>query len=102
MFKFFVVFVIIALIFITTIVKNSTKKIDEEIFATKERIGELKNKGEMLKLEYDFLSSPEKILEYQKNYFENELSEIDISLLGVIELSEKLKIIEQKNKFINE
>ena len=56
----------------------------------------------MLKLEYDFLSSPEKILEYQKNYFENELSEIDISLLGVIELGEKLKITEQKNNFINE
>ena len=55
MFKFFIFFLIIALIFITTIVKNSTKKIDEEIFATKERIGELKNKGEMLKLEYDFL-----------------------------------------------
>ena len=62
MFKFFIFFLIIALIFITTIVKNSTKKIDEEIFATKERIGELKNKGEMLKLEYDFLSSPEKFL----------------------------------------
>ena len=102
MFKFFIFFLVIVLIFITTIVKNSTKKIDEEIFATKERIGQLKNKGGMLKLEYDFLSSPKKILEYQKNYFENELSEIDISLLGVIELGEKLKITEQKNNFIND
>ena len=102
MFKFFIFFLVIVLIFITTIVKNSTKNIDEEIFATKERIGQLKNKGEMLKLEYDFLSSPKKIFEYQKNYFENELSEIDISLIGVIELGEKLKITEQKNNFINE
>ena len=102
MFKFFIFFLVIVLIIITTIVKNSTKKIDEKIFATKERIGQLKNKGEMLKLEYDFLSSPKKIFEYQKNYFENELSEIDISLIGVIELGEKLKITEQKNNFINE
>ena len=89
--KFPVVLIIIFLILITTIIKNSTKKIDDEIFTTKENLRILNKEFEKVKLEFDYLSSAEKLLEYQSLYFENELNKKDIS---------KIKNI--KNRFNDE
>ena len=36
-------------------------------------------------LEYNYLTSPKKLIEYQKKYFDNELIEADISSLNWIE-----------------
>ena len=38
----------------------------------------LEQKYEMVLLDFNYLSSPEKLMEYQAQYFENELKEIDI------------------------
>ena len=35
----------------------------------------------MVLLDFNYLSSPEKLMEYQAQYFENELKEIDITNL---------------------
>ena len=59
--------------------KNSTKKIDDKIFTTKENLRILNKEFEKAKLEFDYLSSAEKLLEYQSLYFENELNKKDIS-----------------------
>ena len=59
------IIIIIILIFFTSFIKNSTKEIDEEIYITQERIGKLQSEYENLKLEYNYLSSPQKLLEYQ-------------------------------------
>jgi len=89
--KFSVIFLIIFLILCTALIKNSTKKLDEEIFVKKENIRSLKNEYENIKLEYDYLSSTEKLFEFQRLYFDNELKEKDI---------QEIKIIKQKfNKF---
>ena len=77
--KFFTIFLILSLILFTAIVKNSTKRIDDRIFAIKENIRSLKKDFENVKLEYDYLSSAEKLLEYQSLYFEKELNKKDIS-----------------------
>ena len=69
---------IIALIFITSIIKNSTKNIDAKIFNTKEDIMLLKEKHELVLLDHNYLSSPKKLIEYQKKYFENDLVPTDI------------------------
>ena len=84
------VLIIVLLIFVTTFIKNSTKKIDEEIYLTKENVSFLRNQYEMLKLEYDYLSSPKKLLEYQKNYFDEQLIPIDVNKLGLIFFDEDL------------
>ena len=63
--KFSVIFLIIFLILCTALIKNSTKKLDEEIFVKKENIRSLKNEYENIKLEYDYLSSTEKLFEFQ-------------------------------------
>jgi hypothetical protein len=83
------------LIIFTTITKNSTKEIEKKIYDTEENLRVLKNKYEMVLLEFNYLSSPRKLLEYQSKYFEKELSEIDIKNLKKITLKEnKLKIEE--------
>ena len=77
--KFSVILIIFFLVLVTTIIKNSTKKIDDEIFITTENLRILNKEFGKVKLEFDYLSSAEKILEYQRLYFENELNKKDIS-----------------------
>ena len=60
--KFSVIFLILSLILFTAIIKNSTKRIDDEIFSTKENIRGLKKNFENIKLEYDYLSSADRLL----------------------------------------
>jgi hypothetical protein len=40
-------------------------------------------------LEYNYLTSPKKLMEYQKKYFDNELLEADIESLNWIENEDK-------------
>tara|TARA_Y100000739_G_C20390948_1_gene365590 strand:+ start:101 stop:406 length:306 start_codon:yes stop_codon:yes gene_type:complete len=77
---------VIFLIFATTITKNSTKQLDRKIFETKENIRALKDKYELEMLEYNYLTSPKKLIGYQIKYFENELQEADIESLNWIEI----------------
>ena len=69
---------IVILIFLTSIIKNSTKKVDIEIFDLKEDIRLLNEKYELVLLDHNYLSSPKKLNEYQKKYFENDLIPTDI------------------------
>ena len=85
--KIFFSILIIALIFLTSIIKNSTKKIDVKIFDLKEDIRLLNEKYELVLLDYNFLSSPKKLNEYQKIYFENDLMPKDITGISEIDFS---------------
>ena len=82
--KFFVTLFVFSLIFSTAIVKNSTKKIDDEIFVLKENIRDLKKNFENTRLEFDYLSSTEKLLQFQNLYFDNELIKFDIQEIQTI------------------
>ena len=99
--KFSIITLIISLILFTAFIKNSTKRIDDEIFTTNESIRGLKRDYEKIKLEYDYLSSADKLIEFQNLYFENELVKKDIQKIKVIQKFEKKLVIEQL-KFINE
>ena len=78
---------IIVLIFFTSIIKNSTKDIDAKIFNIKENIRLLKEKYELVLLDHNYLSSPKKLNEYQKKYFENDLIPTDIVDFGKIDFT---------------
>ena len=80
---------VIFLIFATTLTKNSTKQLDKKIFELKEDLRVLKDKYELVLLEYNYLTSPKKLMEYQKKYFDNELLEADIENLNWIEIRNK-------------
>jgi len=77
--KFALIVVIFFLVLSTAIIKNTTKQIEDDIFTTKESIRVLKSEFENVSLEYDYLSSAEKLLEYQSLYFENELIQKNIN-----------------------
>ena len=82
--KFFVTLFVFSLIFLTAIVKNSTKRIDDEIFVLKQNIRDLKKNFENTRLEFDYLSSTEKLLQFQNLYFDNELIKFDIQEIQTI------------------
>ena len=84
--KFFVFILIFSLIVFTSLIKNSTKKIDDEIYSLNENIRFLENRFKDTKLEHDYLSSSEKLLEYQKLYFENSLQKKSIDEISIIEI----------------
>ena len=102
--KLFLIFFIIFLIIVTTITKNSTKKLESQIFNVKENISILKNKYELVLLDYNYLTTPEKLMEYQSKYFENDLIFLDITKIQKIkEENDELIIIEpNKTKIQNE
>ena len=83
------------LLIFTTIIKNSTKEIEKKIYNTKENLRVLKNKYEMVLIDFNYLTTPEKLMEYQSKYFENELDQVDIKKLKKITLKKnQLKIKE--------
>ena len=84
---------IFALVLSTAIIKNSAKKIEDEIFTTKENIRVLKSEFENVSLEYDYLSSAEKLIEYKTLYFEDELIKKDINGIKIYDNSENLEKI---------
>ena len=89
---------IIVLIFFTSIIKSSTKKIDVKIFDIKEDLRLLNEKYELVLLDHNFLSSPKKLSEYQKIYFENDLIPIEISEIGEIDFSNNEILIKKFNE----
>ena len=92
--KRFMIFLILLFLVITTsIVKNSTKGVDDEIYVIKENLLFLENTFKDTKLEFDYLSSSEKLLEYQKLFFENSLQKKSLQELKTLEILEsKLKV----------
>ena len=91
-----VVFVtIFILILVTSFVKNSTKEIEDNIFIVNESIRPLKSElGDVL-LEYNYLSSPDKLTQYQTQYFEKDL--IKINIIKIKKLTEKNNDIKVSN-----
>tara|TARA_B100000767_G_C19376588_1_gene374142 strand:- start:253 stop:561 length:309 start_codon:yes stop_codon:yes gene_type:complete len=75
-----VVFVIIfILILATSLVKNATKEIEDKIFTINENIRPIKLEFGDVLLEYNYLSSPDKLAQYQAQYFEKNLIKTDVT-----------------------
>tara|TARA_B100000768_G_scaffold15523_1_gene14362 strand:+ start:30 stop:338 length:309 start_codon:yes stop_codon:yes gene_type:complete len=94
---------IFILILGTSFVKNSTKEIEDKIFMVNENIRPLKSElGDML-LEYNYLSSPEKLTQYQNQYFEKNLIKIDIvKIKKITEMNTQINVIDFIEKTNNE
>ena len=99
--KFVLALVIFFLILSTAIIKNTTKKIEDEIFTVKENIRVLNSGFENVSLEYDYLSSSEKLFEYQSQYFEDELIQKNINDIRIYNISNGVNKI-QNFKIIRE
>ncbi len=99
--KFILAFVIFFLVLSTAIIKNTTKNIEDEIFTVRENIRVLNSDFENVSLEYDYLSSAEKLLEYQSLYFEDELIQKNITDIKIFNILNETKNI-QDFKIIKE
>ena len=92
--KLLLALTIIILVLTTAIIKNTTKKIEDKIFAYKESVRLLKSDLENIQLEYDYLSSAEKLLEYQSLYFEDQLVQKKIEDIKIYNISENVNKLE--------
>ena len=85
--KIIVATVIFLLIISTALIKNSAKKNEDKAFTLKENLRVLNYELDNIQLENDYLSSPDKLLEYQVLYFDDELIKKDIQTLKKIEIN---------------
>ena len=85
--------IIFCLVLSTALIKNTTKQIENEIFTIKENIRILNSEFENLSLEYNYLSSAEKLLEYQSLYFEDELIQKNIKDIKIYDISDDVNKI---------
>ena len=82
--KSIIILTILFLILFTALVKNSTKRIEDKIFSNEENIRILKKDFEKIKLEYGYLSSPERLIYFQDLYFDDKLKKKSIDEISFI------------------
>ena len=83
--KYLLVFTITFLVITTSIIKNSTRELENKIFNSNEKIKILINRKEVIKLQNDYLRSPQRLFEFKNKFLDN---------LEVLELS-KFKHLSQ-------
>jgi len=93
--KIVLVSIVFSLILVTAIIKNTAKQIEDELFTTRENLRVLKSEYENILLEYDYLSSAEKLLEFQSLYFEDQLIQKNIKNIKIYNISKNQKSIEE-------
>ncbi len=76
--NYIIILIIVILIIFTSLIKTSTRDLEAKIFKSKEQIKVLTDKKELILLEYNFLSSPERLFEFKKLLFENNLISLNL------------------------
>tara|TARA_B100000886_G_scaffold333775_1_gene288357 strand:+ start:159 stop:467 length:309 start_codon:yes stop_codon:yes gene_type:complete len=99
--KISIISLIFFLILFTAVIKNSTKRIEDKIFESKENLRSLKINFKNIKLEHNYLSSADKLLEFNDLYFKNKLVEKNIKNIKII-YNNKTGLKLGENKFTNE
>ncbi len=87
--KYMIVFLITILIITTSIIKNSTRQLETKIFNSKEKIKTLVDKKEMIMLQNSYLSSPQRLFELKKEYFDEELKVLKLNNFKYLNYNEK-------------
>ena len=99
-YKNIIIFTItLILIFSTTLIKNKTKDLEEKIYLTRESISKKKSEYQIMLLEYNYLTSPEKLMEYHRLYFDDNLMPLKIDDLKQIEFNKNSFEIKKLDKF---
>ena len=87
--KYLIFFFIIFLVIITSIIKNSTRELETKIFNSKEKIKILSDKKEMIMLQNNYLSSPQRLFELKKIFFGEELKVLELKQFKHLKHNEK-------------
>ena len=83
--NYLIIVFISTLIVITSVVKNSTRKLEAKIFNSEEQIKILSDKKKLILLENTYLSSPERLFDLKKELIDENL--IPLKLEKIILLS---------------
>ena len=77
------------LILLTAFIKNSTKKLEDEIYIKQENLRSLNKDFQNVKLEFSYLSSSARLMEFKELYFDNELIRKNIDQIEILDLRKK-------------
>ena len=86
--KYIIFFSIVSLIITTSIVKSSTRQLEKNVFILKEEVKILEKKLNFLRLENDYLSTPERLIELKKKIFKEKFFPINPNDIKKIESNE--------------
>ncbi len=87
--RYSIFFLITFLIITTSVIKNSTRELETKIFNSKERIKILTNKRDMVLLQNNYLSSPQRLFELKKKFFGKNLEVLELQQFKNLIYNEK-------------
>ncbi len=87
--NFIIVIFIVILIISTSLTKNSTRELEDKIFNSKEQIKILSDKRELILLEHNYLSSPERLFELKENLIDENLKPLKVKKFILLQKNEK-------------
>ena len=76
---------IVTLIILTSLVKTSTRDLEAKIFANKEEIKFLSDKKDLILLENNFLSTPERLFNLKKTLLNENLIPLNLKKFIILE-----------------
>ena len=83
--NYFIIFFILILIVFTSLTKSSTRELEAKIYLLEEDIKKLSDKKELILLENNFLSSPERLFDLKKILFEENLIPLKIKKFIILQ-----------------
>ena len=86
--NYFFILIIIILIILTSFIKTTTRELEAKIFNSEEQIKILIEKKELILLENNFLSSPERLFEFKKKLFDKKLIPLKLEKFVFVEKNE--------------
>ena len=89
--NFIIVIFIVILIISTSFTKNSTRELEDKIFNSKEQIKILSDKKELILLEHNYLSSPERLFVLKENLIDDNLEPLNVKKFILLQKNEKKK-----------
>ena len=87
--NFIIVIFIVILIISTSFTKNSTRELEDKIFNSKEQIKILSDKKELILLEHNYLSSPERLFVLKENLIDDNLEPLNVKKFILLQKNEK-------------
>ena len=87
--RYILIIIILTLISFTTFIKSTTKNLENDIYNKKESIELLDTKYNLVLLENNYLTSPEKLFQYFEDLSETDYIPIDITNLNKVDFFEK-------------
>ena len=87
--NYFIVSFLVILAILTSFVKTQPEILRQKFFRNQEEIKLLSDKKDLVLLEHNFLSSPEKLFELKKSLFNEELISLNLKKILILKKNEQ-------------